>query len=54
MSGQESMAKFTEQLQQSMLPHIRGLDVYEGVEPVEVMAERAGIPAGKNHPAQRQ
>ena len=47
MSGQESMAKFTEQLQQSMLPHIRGLDVYEGVEPVEVMAERAGIPPEK-------
>ena len=41
------MAKFTEQLQQSMLPHIRGLDVYEGVEPVEVMAERAGIPPEK-------
>ena len=38
------MAKFTEKLQQSMLPHIRGLDVYQGVEPVEVMAERAGIP----------
>ena len=38
------MAEFTEQLQQSMLPHIRGLDVYQGVEPVEVMAERAGIP----------
>ena len=47
MSGQESMAKFIEQLQQSMLPHIRGLDVYEGVEPVEVMAERAGIPPEK-------
>ena len=47
MSGQESMAEFTEQLQQSMLPHIRGLDVYEGVEPVEVMAERAGIPPEK-------
>ncbi len=41
------MAEFTEQLQQSMLPHIRGLDVYQGVEPVEVMAERAGIPPEK-------
>lgn len=27
-----------------MLPHIRGLEVYQGVEPVEVMAGRAGIP----------
>lgn len=26
-----------------MLPHIRGLDVYQGVEPVEVMAGRAGV-----------
>ena len=41
------MAEFTEQLQQSMLPHIRGLDVYQGVEPMEVMAERAGIPPEK-------
>ena len=41
------MAEFTEQLQESMLPHIRGLDVYQGVEPVEVMAERAGIPQDK-------
>ena len=41
------MAEFTEQMQQSMLPHIRGLDVYQGVEPVEVMAERAGIPPEK-------
>ncbi len=39
------MATFTEKLQQSMLPHMRGLDVYQGVEPVEVMAERAGIPS---------
>jgi histidinol-phosphate aminotransferase len=38
------MPEFTEHLQQSMLPHIRGLGVYQGVEPVEVMAERAGIP----------
>ena len=44
MSGRRNMAEFTEQLQQSMLPHIRGLDVYQGVEPMEVMAERAGIP----------
>ena len=41
------MAEFTEQLQQSMLPHIRGLEVYQGVDPVEVMAERAGIPLDK-------
>lgn len=41
------MAEFSEQLQQSMLPHIRGLDVYQGVEPVEVMAGRAGIPPEK-------
>ena len=41
------MAEFTEQMQQSMLPHIRGLGVYQGVEPVEVMAERAGIPPEK-------
>ena len=41
------MAEFTEHLQQSMLPHIRGLGVYQGVEPVEVMAERAGIPQDK-------
>ena len=47
MSGQESMAEFTEEMQKSMLPHIRGLDVYQGVEPVEVMAERAGIPPEK-------
>ncbi len=38
------MAEFTEKLQESMLPHIRGLGIYQGVEPVEVMAERAGIP----------
>ena len=38
------MAEFTEQLQRSMLPHIRSLGIYQGVEPVEVMAERAGIP----------
>ena len=41
------MAEFTEQLQQSMLPHIRGLDVYQGVDPVDVMAERAGISLDK-------
>ena len=41
------MPEFTEQLQESMLPHIRGLGVYQGVEPVEVMAERAGIPQDK-------
>ena len=38
------MAEFTEKLQESMLPHIRGLGIYQGVQPVEAMAERAGIP----------
>ena len=38
------MAEFTGKLQQSMLPHIRGLGLYQGVDPVDVMAERAGIP----------
>ncbi len=28
-----------------MLPHIRRLETYEGVQPMEVMAQRAGIPA---------
>ena len=41
------MTEFTQQLRDSMVPHIRGLDVYQGVEPVEVMAERAGIPQEK-------
>ena len=41
------MTEFTQQLRDSMVSHIRGLDVYEGVEPVEVMAERAGIPPEK-------
>ena len=41
------MAEFTQQLRDSMVSHIRGLDIYEGVEPVEVMAERAGIPQEK-------
>ena len=41
------MPEFTEKIQQSMLPHIRGLGIYQGVEPVEVMAERAGIPQDK-------
>ncbi len=31
----------------SMLPHIRALETYEGVDPMEVMAERAGIPPEK-------
>src|SRR3989304_3844341 len=30
-----------------MLPHIRRLKPYEGVDPMEVMAERAGIPPEK-------
>ena len=28
-----------------MVPHLRSLDTYQGVDPMEVMAERAGIPA---------
>ena len=35
------------QLKEAMLPHIRSLDTYQGVEPVEVMAQRAGIPPEK-------
>jgi len=31
----------------SMLPHIQALETYEGVDPMEVMAERAGIPTEK-------
>ena len=30
-----------------MLPHIEALETYEGVDPMEVMAERAGIPPEK-------
>lgn len=41
------MPEFTQQMKESMLAHIRGLDVYQGVEPVEVMAERAGIAPDK-------
>lgn len=36
-----------ERFQELMLPHVRGLEVYQGVEPVEVMAGRAGIPPEK-------
>ena len=31
----------------SMLPHIQALETYEGVDPMEVMAERAGIDPNK-------
>ena len=31
----------------SMLPHIRDLEIYQGVESMEAMAERAGIPPGE-------
>ena len=31
----------------SMLPHIQALETYEGVDPMEVMAERAGISPAK-------
>lgn len=41
------MAELTPQMQQAMLPHIRNLDPYQGVAPVEVMADRAGIPPEK-------
>ena len=34
------MTQFTDLL----LPHIRGLKTYDGVDPMEVMAEQAGIP----------
>ena len=48
------MAEFTEKLQDSMLPHIRGLGTStKAYEPVEVMAERAGIPPEKDHPPER-
>ena len=30
-----------------MLPHIEALETYEGVDPMEVMAERSGIPSEK-------
>ena len=30
-----------------MLPHIRDLEIYQGVESMEAMAERAGIPPGE-------
>ena len=28
-------------------PHIRGLEIYQGVDPMEVLAQKAGIPADK-------
>jgi len=34
-----------EDLKDKMLPHIRRLKPYHGVDPMEVIAERAGIPA---------
>ena len=34
-----------EDLKDMMLPHIRRLKPYQGVDPMEVIAERAGIPA---------
>ena len=34
-----------ENLQEMMLPHIRRLKPYHGVDPMEVIAERAGIPS---------
>jgi histidinol-phosphate aminotransferase len=37
----------TQKNMHSMLPHIHALETYEGVDPMEVMAERAGIPPEK-------
>ncbi len=37
----------TQKKMPSMLPHIQALETYEGVDPMEVMAERAGIPPEK-------
>ncbi len=34
-------------IKDSMLPHIRKLNTYQGVDPMEVMAERSGIPPEK-------
>ena len=34
-------------IRNAMLPHIRGMELYQGVDPMEVMAERAGIPPEK-------
>lgn len=36
-----------ETLRNLMLPHIRGIKPYEGVDPMEAMAEQAGIPPEK-------
>ena len=30
-----------------LLPHIRRLKTYDGVDPMEVMAQRAGVPRKK-------
>jgi histidinol-phosphate aminotransferase len=34
-------------IKNAMLPHIRSMEVYHGVDPMEVMAEQAGIPPEK-------
>ena len=34
-------------MRNAMLPHIRDMELYHGVDPMEVMAERAGIPPDK-------
>ena len=34
-------------IRELMVPHLRSLDTYQGVDPMEVMAERAGIPPDK-------
>ena len=34
-------------IKNAMLPHIRSIEAYHGVDPMEVMAERAGIPPEK-------
>lgn len=32
------------QVQEMLVPHLRHLDTYQGVDPMEVLAEQAGIP----------
>ena len=39
--------KKQETLRNLLLPHIRRIEPYEGVDPMEAMAEKAGIPADK-------
>ena len=34
-------------MKELLVPHMRRLDTYQGVDPMEVMAQRAGIPPEK-------